>query len=394
MRRALLGSVGAFCVLGSWLGCTSILGISDPKEVPFPSEGGAASEAGASDAAAQDDAFLDDPNNCGSLGHVCNAGTGASCNGGLCNYTIATEQRPVYGLAVSSGTVFWVVASYTNGSVAWCPTTGCAGGVPNVIAQNLMQPQALALDQTNLYWTMNAGMAGDIESCPRTGGCTIPRDVGQESQPPNISIVVNQSSVYFISDLGIRTCSTDGDGGPCTGFYAVGGNAFPVWLATNGQELYWTDGTSNNVLACILGAPCTTPMVLYNSGSATPGAIAADTQNVYFTDAVPDPSNTNENLVSIKECPLSGCGANLKILATNQPGIGGDVQAEILAVDADNVYWVNTAQNGSIMKCAIAGCGGSPTILSADQVGPSAIAIDDQNVYWSNADGTIRFVPK
>jgi hypothetical protein len=87
-------------------------------------------------------------------------------------------------------------------------------------------------------------------------------------------------------------------------------------------------------------------------------------------------------------------GGGLVVLASGQLAPYG------IAVDADNVYWtdegVNYASNGSVQRIGL--CGGAPTVLAANQE-PYAIAIDSRNVYWTNwvlgsgSTGTIESVP-
>jgi len=64
--------------------------------------------------------------------------------------------------------------------------------------------------------------------------------------------------------------------------------------------------------------------------------------------------------------------------------------AVALAVDATNLYWVNSS--GSVVKVAISG--GSTTTLATGQNSPQAIALDSANVYWTTTDGNVATVPK
>jgi DNA-binding beta-propeller fold protein YncE len=60
-----------------------------------------------------------------------------------------------------------------------------------------------------------------------------------------------------------------------------------------------------------------------------------------------------------------------------------------IALDANNVYWTNYgdgAGTGSVMKAALDG--GIPIVLAAGQNFPSGIAVDDTNVYWANFGDT------
>jgi hypothetical protein len=50
-------------------------------------------------------------------------------------------------------------------------------------------------------------------------------------------------------------------------------------------------------------------------------------------------------------------------------------------VDAGHVYWTNQG-DGTVMRAPRAG--GTPELLAAEQVRPSAIAVDEGAVYWLN----------
>jgi hypothetical protein len=66
-----------------------------------------------------------------------------------------------------------------------------------------------------------------------------------------------------------------------------------------------------------------------------------------------------------------------------------------VAVDSQNVYWTNYASgtgDGTVMSVPVGG--GPPTTLAAGQNGPAAIAVDASNVYWVNfGDGTVMTIP-
>jgi hypothetical protein len=62
-------------------------------------------------------------------------------------------------------------------------------------------------------------------------------------------------------------------------------------------------------------------------------------------------------------------------------GLGGP-----LAIDDSDVYWVDFATVGTIMKAPKAG--GRATIVARD-TSPVAIAVDDKAIYWSDLGGNI-----
>jgi hypothetical protein len=71
-----------------------------------------------------------------------------------------------------------------------------------------------------------------------------------------------------------------------------------------------------------------------------------------------------------------------------------------IAIDDSNIYWTNLGGyadgeyfNGSVTK--ISKMGGAQTVLASDQNGPSAIAADGTNVYWTTrSPGGLMKVPR
>jgi hypothetical protein len=81
----------------------------------------------------------------------------------------------------------------------------------------------------------------------------------------------------------------------------------------------------------------------------------------------------------------------------------GQLGPASIAVDQDNVYWLNLGRDqrsntkettpyagGQIMKCAKDGCGSSPSVLASDRVQsigtriPAGVATDGSAVYWAD----------
>lgn len=58
-----------------------------------------------------------------------------------------------------------------------------------------------------------------------------------------------------------------------------------------------------------------------------------------------------------------------------------------IAIDANNVYWTNSA-GGSVMKVSLAG--GAPTTLASGQSDPYGIAVDPASVYWTGGGNVMK----
>jgi len=103
-----------------------------------------------------------------------------------------------------------------------------------------------------------------------------------------------------------------------------------------------------------------------------------------------DNACVNEQL-DVGNC--GGCGiacAESCISGECQVTLSSSESATALAVDATNLYWINSS--GSVVKAGISG--GSPVTLIASQDGPQGIALDAANVYWTTSDGNLVSIPK
>jgi hypothetical protein len=98
--------------------------------------------------------------------------------------------------------------------------------------------------------------------------------------------------------------------------------------------------------------------------------IAIDATYIYFTQG-------SAGTVS----RIARNGSGLRVLAASQDRPIG------IAVDTDNVYWVNqTTFQGRVMKQSLGG--GDPVELANSELYPEDIAVDGTHVYWTNRAGT------
>jgi hypothetical protein len=81
------------------------------------------------------------------------------------------------------------------------------------------------------------------------------------------------------------------------------------------------------------------------------------------------------------QCGAGGCNNNPIVIASGQTGPTG------IAVDASNVYW--TTGDGNVMTCAIGGCPGSPTPVATGQDSPVGVASDGVEAYWATGNGSV-----
>jgi hypothetical protein len=285
--------------------------------------------------------------------------------------TLAAVQNAPFDVVVNSTSVYWTntgsvsvpipgslasTGAYANGAIMKMPS---AGGVPVTLAfTGHDSPYYIALDPANVYWTSS------VENEP--------------SSP--------------VGSLGGSVTKVALDGGNpvalATGFISGG-------LAASSREVFWTHfggpvAADSPAAGCVcLPSPCSgaevcpsidngavmrlspggKPIELAALGHAIPAGVALDATNVYWT---------NQNAGSVMKMPRSG--GNPTVLATDQQ------LPQDIATDSTSVYWTTfgggTRNGGAIVKVATGG--GVPTTLASGQ-NPAGIAVDDQNVYWTNS---------
>jgi hypothetical protein len=85
-------------------------------------------------------------------------------------------------------------------------------------------------------------------------------------------------------------------------------------------------------------------------------------------------------------------GPNLTVSSsgTTTP-LGSAINSSYITFDDTYVYWADEIAVGSIMKAPKAG--GTATVVAWD-ASPTAIAVDANSVYWSDAAGYIKSIAK
>jgi hypothetical protein len=355
------------------------------------------------------------------------------CTGGEPPATgvLATGQHVPSGLAVDCANVYWInmgtpppptggkpVSPYTDGQVMKCAIAGC-DNKPTALASGRVQGQAhqgplpIALDATSVYWDdATDDFAGGLFKCS-IGGC----NSTLTALAPGFAyaLAVDGSRAYWTTygQMQIMACSIGGCARP-TALTSSASNASPTGIAVDATSIYWAvqlggvmkcaiNGCSNSLTTLVADLRDSTPGVTDPSGNPSPGAIAdleqiaVDDTSVYIVDS------HEFGLGRILKCAKNGCNNSPITLAS---GLNGPVG---IAVDADNVYWTETGNTnvsgqtvtgaGRVAKCAIGGCTDSPTVIAANQDGPTGIAVDAMHVYWSShgvgaTDGRISVATK
>jgi hypothetical protein len=313
-----------------------------------------------------------DGNNCGGCGVVCGNqySLSSQCALARCLVTLADvlpgSPMPGPGLmvAVNSTDVYWV----DQYEVASVPVQG---GTPTTIfnaSGNATVIWAVALTDTAVYWgadnmyILMAPLAGGIASTlvwsPWMG-----------------DMAVNATEVYWTDGTTGEVLSVPPDGGATSTI--ASGQTSPDYLALGPAGVYWTTEPSSGDDAVVVapldgGAPTT----LASGGSVS--GLAVDTNNVYWIAS----SGGADRIYSM---PLVG-GAISTLVSVPTPYS----VLSCLTVDTDSVYW---ADQGTILRVPIGG--GTPVTLAVvqDPVG-GGFAMDSASLYWVNDKYVMKMTPK
>jgi hypothetical protein len=321
----------------------------------------------------------------------------ATCNGTSCGILCMDSRVSCGGVCVDTSSDGQNCGSCRHD----CLGGGCIGGICQPVtlaaAAGASAP-SLVVDANNVYW--NSNTLGSVFYCPKTGGCgngetlyTVPTSYGNEllalaTDNTNLYTVVN--AVYFarittnppggafwkVSSPYVWSMAFDTvnawvylrgstsiarvkpDGTQFTNFATVGAAA----MAVDSQNLYLAD--ADRVVACALtGTTCSMAPVMTVSG---PSSVYSDGTSVWVASF-----NTTTNSGTISRCSVNkDCGASPDLFASYSGNI---------VVDNQNVYWSGT---NATMRCPVAGCSGSPTVLAKEG---GLLVQDSTAIYWLNS---------
>ena len=328
-------------------------------------------------------------------GYIACVAACATQDGGGCASACSLAATPEAAvLAQALNTCLAMACPSTDGGP--CETSGpaCSGCVEQV---ELAQPDTCAAP----YIACNSDTSNtpDGGSGPRSlvdGGVISTLVIGVDQVAS--TIVVSGGYLYFTQVLTgtpvLRVALTDGgptllDGGLVSSLGPP--QPTPVSLAVDANNVYvWSVGTFalnssiNNRDGTVVqipidgGAAITLRQnmeVLYDD--AYLNAIAVDSQNVYWVEGASGSDG------AVMRAPIGGGSAVVLYSGQEVP--------QAITTDGTNVYWADWGPFNAMGDPAGAGSiwagsidGGTPKLLASNQGAPETIAVDLQNVYWAN----------
>jgi hypothetical protein len=244
-----------------------------------------------------------------------------------------------------------------------------------VLASDVPGPGTIAIDSTDVYWV--GGDPGYLMKCAKTG-CDTPTTLLTD-QPAPRDIVVDGDEIFWTLAANTGLCGSDGLAMRCdTSDCEATAEPFvlslcPHGLAVDDTNVYlaeWGGGTGTLERCARSGCGGNSETLVEVLGGPISVAMTGDT---LVWAAGPTGLGTNGAILT---CDKTAC---VPQALADSP----DISPGRVAVDAQNAYWSNG--DGSIMKCALSGCGNTPDVLATGFDNPHAIATDGLDVVWTTA---------
>ncbi|HMI87821.1 MAG TPA: hypothetical protein VK550_27250 [Polyangiaceae bacterium] len=304
---------------------------------------------------------------------------------------IASHQYGAFNIAVDDTRVYWT----TSGSpppgrpdlakesclVRSCMKDNCADTVVTYASGGAM-PGALRVNRTYVYWHSSTDLLGpqQILACPLDGCIGAPTTIVESGAG---AFAVDDAHIYWQSGgATLMQCSFDGCAGAPTMMTFQSGRGSALEL--DATDIFWIEGAST-ASGAIMALPKdkSAPARTFVSKLRGPYSLTVDSGSVYWVE--PDAQGSE---VTLKRCPTTGCSGDPSIVASQQQyarslHVQGDY-ADWFTADLPPLYPSNAV--GTLRQCPITGCGAEPRIVADDQRSIVWTAIDATHVYWTISD--------
>jgi hypothetical protein len=367
-----------------------------------------------------------DPNNCGMCNMACTSVV-ETCTNSMCVCTATMCPSADGGVGADGGGAETCIDTTSDPNncggcgipcAYTCSDSQC--GPLQLAAAGFDGAAAIATDGTNVYW-MTTSFSGSIDECAVSGCNNGPTQIGTNVNNDNNFnggglLSVGGAYVYWPDEVSVMEVTIASS---TQASFAAPANSSPYAIATNGNDVYWTD-VNLGILKCPVAATCASPTTILSlatlgGSSFSPQLIAVDATYVYWSDAsdgiysYPLAGGTKVTLsptsASVFPIVLLASGGRLywtdfdggltTVLATSTSATTyyADSDAFGLATDGTNLYWTNESL-GAVRKCALGASCASPTNVALGIDTPTFIAVDDNHTYWiagSNTQAIFEF---
>ncbi|HSQ65487.1 MAG TPA: hypothetical protein VLM85_19845 [Polyangiaceae bacterium] len=384
--RALFLGVALFAGT-SIVGCSAILGLQEPTLDNSIGDGGSGGDGGGSDTSTGDGA--------GGDGGVCTKDClGGACVGGQCQPVLVASSTSIapYAMVLDGNTLYFTNLHANDLHSVYKIDKTATNGTPTQLAdyaQGYTTPLVDALPYSvavqggffyvSLYanGAVNSQWEAGLDRCATTG-CT--SNTLAYYGVDSYAVVANASNVFFGSTDYNSVYTIQKANLDMTGRSTLGTSTSEVnGLALDGSDLYY--GTADGVFHCTSSACTATALTQGQTLDAE--LLAVDANNVYFSST---PYGGTQTVQSVARA-----GGPPKLISNKPQNPLG------IATDGTDVYFTDvgdtqTPSTGAVYRCPVAGCNGAEETLSTGAAAgdnPRPVLVDANAIYWGTRGGKI-----
>jgi hypothetical protein len=288
--------------------------------------------------------------------------------------------RPTW-LHVDAQSYYWVSEATGEGAIM---KLARSGGAPVKLAQGLVQPDSLQIDDSSAFW-LGYGMHAGIQRVSLAGGA--PEELVSVSAPVPIRQTALDGTHLYYTNAAAGSVVRVGKNG-ADGKTLASGLAGPVSIAVDSSGVYVAESGDDGAIVRVDHAGNNGKTRLATHRPGPHGIVLTDSDVFWIDDGAFDVGKGVTVGGAIVRMPKAGGSA--------QPVVAAD-GASALLIDGAFAYY---AVADAIMRAPVAG--GPGTVVAAKQPEPRSLAVDATHVYWTTlgtsehgyADGEVRRLPK
>lgn len=315
-----------------------------------------------------DPKFLSDPKNCCVAGRDCQGG---DCNQGKCMPVtiVADATTDARQIAVAGNLLVWATGCT---GVLRVVDKGGAGNRALPAGAHCTPTVAISGDTKTAFWIEYDGPFLNRTGIDGSGVAEIVAEVPVSSSKASFArLAVDSTRAYWAMASPPSVWSAPLDGKHVTPTAIAGATGVketaqsPYGVAVNATHVYWADQGAATIKRRALSDLGTDKLADVFVAESGPHDLALDADNVYWLNTAGD----------IRARPLDGATSTAVLASLSAPG-------ESIAVDDQYVYFTQYADLGSVGR--VRKSGGAVEVLAPKQNYPYGLTQDCTSIYFTN----------